>query len=134
VVALDFLPIEEVHATDRAAPVLSLGQPRVTGGTRASNEGSRRLVRAASAKGAERTRGVPLPPEQVERRRRTALLLGLARHLKTGYHGPWWNKAEVALLGKVPDEEVARRTGRTPRAVRQKREMLGRARPPASGR
>jgi hypothetical protein len=82
--------------------------------------------------GAARIRGVPLPDEQVERRRRTALRLNLARYFQTGYHGPWWTQAEVALLGKVPDEEVARRTGRTPRAVRQKREMLGRARSPAS--
>jgi hypothetical protein len=77
---------------------------------------------------AARTRGVPLPHEQVERRRRTALELGLGRHLKTGYHGPWWTKAEMALLGRVPDEEVARRTGRSVNAARVKRESLGRPR------
>jgi hypothetical protein len=32
VVALEFLTVDEVHATDRAAPVLTLGQPHVTGG------------------------------------------------------------------------------------------------------
>jgi hypothetical protein len=63
-----------------------------------------------------------------------ALELGLGRHLIKGYHGPWWTRAEVALLGKMPDEEVARHTGRTVRAVRQKRETLGRARPQAPGR
>jgi hypothetical protein len=57
----------------------------------------------------------------------------LGRNPKAGYHGPWWTKAEVALLGRVPDEEVARRTGRTVGAVRQKRERLGRARLPAGG-
>jgi hypothetical protein len=77
---------------------------------------------------------VPLPAEQVERRRRTARRLNLGRYLKKGYHGPWWTRAEMALLGRVPDEEVARRTGRTPAAVRRKRETLGRARPMASER
>jgi hypothetical protein len=93
-----------------------------------------RRQRAAAEAGAAKTRGVPLPPEQVERRRRTALELGLARHFQPGYHGPWWTRAEVALLGRVPDEEVARRTRRTPNAVRCKREKLGRARPRASVR
>jgi hypothetical protein len=60
--------------------------------------------------------------------------MGLGRHLKMGYHGPWWTRAEVALLGKVPYEEVARRTGRSVNAVRVKRDKLGRARPPASER
>ena len=107
---------------------------KALGVTRTNNEGSVRRQRAASEAGAAKTRGVPLPPEQVERRRRTALRLNLGRYLKTGYHGPWWTRAEVALLGRVPDEEVARRTGRTPNAVRCKREKLGRVRPPASGR
>jgi hypothetical protein len=31
----------------------------------------------------------------------------------------------LRLLGTLPDEEVARRTGRTTNAVRQKRELLG---------
>ena len=39
---------------------------------------------------------------------------------------PWWTKAEVKLLGRVPDEEVARRTRRTVDAVRQKRQALAR--------
>jgi hypothetical protein len=49
---------------------------------------------------------MPLPAEQVERRRCTALELNLGRHLKTGYHGPGWTKAEVALPGRVPDAEA----------------------------
>jgi hypothetical protein len=57
------------------------------------------------------------------------LYLGLGRYLQKGYHGPWWTKAEVALLGRVSDEEVARRTGRSVYAVRQKREALRRHRP-----
>jgi hypothetical protein len=107
---------------------------KALGVTRTNNPDSVRRQRAASEAGAAKTRGVPLPPEQVERRRRTALRLNLARYFKTGYHGPWWTKAELALLGRVPDEQVARRTGRTVAAVRRKRETLGRAKPPASGR
>jgi hypothetical protein len=39
-------------------------------------------------------------------------------------HGPWWSDADVELLGVLPDVEVARRTGRTVGAVRQKRQEL----------
>jgi hypothetical protein len=56
---------------------------------------------------------VTLPPDQVERRRRTALELDLAPHLPKGYHGPGWTAADAALLGTLPDTEIARRTGRT---------------------
>ena len=66
------------------------------------------------------------PPEQVERRRRTAVELGLGRNLRLGYNrGPCWTRREVALLGKLPDEEVTARTGPTPDAVRVKRERPG---------
>jgi 5-methylcytosine-specific restriction protein A len=67
----------------------------------------------------------PLPPEQVERRRQTAINKGLGRNLITGYHGPRWTKRQLKLLGRVPDDEVARRTGRTPNAVRVMRTKLG---------
>jgi hypothetical protein len=87
--------------------------------------GSQRLVRGASEQGAAQTRGVKLPPEQVERRRRTAAELDLGQYLRPGYNlGPRWTRAEVTLLGKHPDEEVAARIGRTPNAVRIKREEL----------
>jgi hypothetical protein len=59
------------------------------------------------------------------RRRRTARELDLGRHLRKGYHGPRWTPAELALLGNLADEEVARRTGRTVNAVRQQRERRG---------
>ena len=65
----------------------------------------------------------------MERRRRTAHELDLGRYLPTGYQGPRWTKAEVALLGRLPDEELARRTGRSVNAVRQKREASSRHRP-----
>jgi hypothetical protein len=101
---------------------------KALGVTRTNNEGSRRLIRAASERGAEQFRGRRLTDEQVERRRRTAKELNLGRHLHKGYYGPWWTKAEMALLGWLPDEEVARRTGRSTDAVRQKRQAMERRR------
>jgi len=96
----------------------ALGVPRL-------NEGSARLRAALNGELNEEKRGVPLPAEQVERRRRTARELDLGRYLWKGYHGPRWTWQELALLGRASDEEVARRIGRTPNAVRQKRELLG---------
>jgi hypothetical protein len=55
-------------------------------------------------------RGRKLSPEQVEARRRRAVELNLAHNLKPGYHGCWWAEEEMALLGTLPDAEVARRT------------------------
>jgi hypothetical protein len=47
--------------------------------------------------------------------------------------GPLWAPEEIALLGTMPDEQVAGRMGRTVGAVRQKREEL-RIPNPASNR
>jgi hypothetical protein len=67
-----------------------------------------------------------LPPEAVEQCRRTALELGLVRYIRPGYNlGPWWSAAEVKLLGNLPHEEVAARTGQSQKAARCKREKLG---------
>jgi hypothetical protein len=99
---------------------------RAFGVSRTNCPGSQRLIRDASEQGAAQTRGVKLPPEAVERRRRTALELGLVRHIRPGYNlGPWWMPAELRLLGRLPDEEVAAKVGRSADAVRQKREKLG---------
>jgi hypothetical protein len=89
--------------------------------------GSRRLIRDASEQGAAKVRGRELPPEQVERRRRTARELDLARHLSHGYNrGPWWSPRELALLGTDEDDVIAARIGRTACAVgvmRRKRKV-----------
>jgi hypothetical protein len=94
---------------------------------RTDNPGTRRLVRAAAEEGAAALRGQELPPEQVERRRRTALKLNLGRNLRPGtFPGTRpWSRAELRLLGTAPDEEVAARTGRTYGAVRQQRARRG---------
>jgi hypothetical protein len=52
-----------------------------------------------------------------------------ATHKRRGTRPPWlnapWAPAEDALLGTLPDKEVARRTGRTLQAVKDRRRQLG---------
>jgi hypothetical protein len=95
-------------------------------------EGSRRLHQALSEAGAEVLRDQPLSLEQVEQRRQRAIKLNLGRNLKPGYQGRWWTKKELALLGKFPDEKVAKRIGRPVNGVRIMRTRLGI--PTANGR
>jgi hypothetical protein len=93
---------------------------------RVNCEGTHRLMCAASERGAAYYRGKRLPPDQVERRRRTAVEKNLAQYIRPGYNlGPWWSPAELRLLGKLPDEDVAAKVGRTHNAVRIKRGKLG---------
>jgi hypothetical protein len=87
-------------------------------------EGSRRLIQAAAEKGADQVRGKPLSPEQVEVRRRNAHALNLGQYLDPA-HGQGWTRAELRLLGKHSDAQVAARTGRSANAVRVKRTKLG---------
>jgi hypothetical protein len=46
------------------------------------------------------------------RHSRISLDLNLGQYLQPGYHGPHWTADELALLGTMPDEEVAARIGR----------------------
>jgi hypothetical protein len=93
--------------------------------TRTDNEGSQRLIRAAAEAGAKVMKAREWTDEERERRRQVNAELGLAANLVLGYHGPLWTPEDISLLGQVPDAHVARRTGRTVGAVRQKREELG---------
>src|SRR5262249_47055053 len=89
----------------------------------AGTEGSRRLIQAVAEAGGAVLRGKKRPPDQVERQRQTRRALGLR---PTGrWKGREWTKAQLRLLGKVPDAELAERFGRTKNAVRLKRERLG---------
>jgi hypothetical protein len=83
-----------------------------------NNPGSQQLVRPAAQMGAEAGRGKVWTDEERAQRSRNALDLNLGQHLQPGYHGPHWTADELALLGTMPDEEVAARIGRTARAVR----------------
>jgi hypothetical protein len=99
---------------------------------RMDSEGSRRLIQAAAEAGADVTRGVQLSEQECERRSRTNREKGLKRHLHPGYHGPRWTPQELALLGTLPDEEVAAQIGKTPGAVRVMRTRLGISNPAAN--
>jgi hypothetical protein len=77
---------------------------------RCGTEGSRRAIQAAAEAGAVVPRGRKLPPDQVQRRRRTAREKNLAQHLQPGYHGVRWTEEEAALVGTAPDAQVAKRT------------------------
>jgi hypothetical protein len=89
------------------------------------NEGSHRLIQAAAEEGAEGMKAREWTDEERERCRQLYGERGLAAHVIRDYQGPLWTPEDIALLGHVPDERVARRTGRTLGAVRQKREELG---------
>ena len=106
---------------------------RALGVGRTDNEGTARLVLAAAEKGAEVVKGREWTDEEREQRRQANAEKCLGRNLVTGYHGPLWTAEEIALLGTAPDEEVARRVGRTLNAVRFMRDRLGISRP-AGGR
>jgi hypothetical protein len=84
------------------------------------NEGSAKLRAQLNAKiAAKYVKGKRLPPEQVERRRRTARELGLRPPQRP--NGRPWTAEELALLGTAPDEDLAARFGRTTGAVRCQR-------------
>ena len=92
---------------------------------RIDNEGTARLMHAAAEKGAEAIQAREWSEEERDQRRLNAVENDLGRNLITGYHGPLWTAKDIALLGTVPDDEVARRTGRTPNGVRIMRTRLG---------
>jgi hypothetical protein len=92
------------------------------------NEGSLRLYRMNGEAAAAVLRGVPLPPEAVERRRRTAIELNLARYTKPCPcpHGSRpWPADELAPLGTMTDHALALRLWRSINGVRIMRERQG---------
>src|SRR5262249_3579300 len=97
----------------------ALGVPRV-------NAGTARLLQESGAQLADFTRGREHTPADREGRRRTALEMNLGRHLVLGSRlTPAWTAEQLALLGTIPDEELAAKIGRTPNAIRLKRERMG---------
>jgi hypothetical protein len=86
-------------------------------------QGSRLLHQAASEQGADAIRGKCQSEETVRRRMRTRRERGCPPPT-----GRWaedgWKPEEVALLGTMPDNEVAEQLGRTKNAVRLKRSRL----------
>jgi hypothetical protein len=102
---------------------------RALGVGRTNNEGSAQLMRAAAEMGATAVGAKEWTQEERERRCQINARLGLAKNLVLDYNGPLWRAGEIALLGTIPDREVARRTGRSVAGVRKKRWKLGIANP-----
>src|SRR5262249_47610344 len=97
---------------------------RALGVTRTNNEGTHRLQLASAKSGAAVIKDRGLSEAECVARSRRAKELNLARFVKRGYHGPLWTDEQLALLGKEPDDVVAARVGRTPNAVRLRRQLL----------
>jgi hypothetical protein len=79
------------------------------------NEGSAKLHTALNAEMAAGLKGTRRPADQVEQMRQTRKRLGLRPPPHPG--GRPWTEAELALLGTLPDAELATQLGRTERAV-----------------
>jgi hypothetical protein len=90
-------------------------------------EGSRRLLLRSSAKGADTTRGVPLPAAAVAQRRQRAKEMDLVRFMraKRWPQSRPWTARELKLLGTLPDEAVAKRVKRSRATVRRERVNRG---------
>jgi hypothetical protein len=96
---------------------------KALGVSRWDTMGSRRLLRQNSEAGAASLRGKRIPPELVQRRvqnRRSKGPIKMHRWREAG-----WTADQLALLGTMPDGELAARIGRTEGAVRVQRSRLG---------
>jgi hypothetical protein len=87
--------------------------------------GTHRVVQASAAAGGEAVQAKEWTDAERQARREAAKVLDLGRNLVHGYHGPWWTEEELALLGTLPDAEVAARIGSSVNAVRVKRRRAG---------
>jgi hypothetical protein len=83
-------------------------------------------MQAACEKGAAMLRGKKLDQAACEQRRRRSVELNLAAYLPVGSKlNPAWTAEQLALLGTMPDADVAARIGRTVEAVRAQRTRRG---------
>ncbi|MFO0798988.1 MAG: hypothetical protein U0804_16085 [Gemmataceae bacterium] len=81
------------------------------------------VQRRLSAAGADATRGVPLSADACDARSAAAKAAG--RKPPGRWKGRGWTAEQEALLGTMPDAEVAARIGRTVEAVRCRRTAAG---------
>src|SRR5262249_47040322 len=96
---------------------------RALGGSQWGTEGSRLLHARCSAAGGEKVRGRKRTAEEEGRRLASRRRNGVRpRRPREGD----WTAEEVALLGTLPDAEVAARTGRTENAAGVRRRKLKR--------
>src|SRR5262249_8953770 len=92
---------------------------------RTDSPGTRRLIHAAAEKGAEGIKHRVWTAAERDGYRQRAVELDVGRFLVGPRLERQWKKAELQLLGTLPDEEVAARIGRTTNAVRIQRTGLG---------
>jgi hypothetical protein len=85
--------------------------------------GDRLTHRRISEAGADATRGVPLSDDVCDARAAAAKAAG--RKPPNRWAATGWTAEQLALLGRVPDAELAARIGRTEEAVRRKRTAAG---------
>jgi hypothetical protein len=95
---------------------------RALGVDRKNNPGTYRLVRGAVDKAATVHREVRFRPGRLEHCRE--VYASKNNGVGPTYRGAPWTAEELALLGSLPDDQVAARIGRTVAAVIGKRERL----------
>jgi hypothetical protein len=103
---------------------------RAFGVSQFGTDGSKRLHEITVAKAAAKTRGKPLSAEARAKMHRAAVkradLAGLLERARAKrWAGRGWTRAQIALLGTMPDDELVARTGRTVGAVRVRRTKKG---------
>jgi hypothetical protein len=102
---------------------------RALGVTRTNNEGSQILIHAATALALEEARRAGLSDEERARRSRLIREVQPWRNSPGVTYGVAWLPEHIALLGTIPDREVAERTGHTLNAVRIRRRKEEHPRP-----
>jgi hypothetical protein len=98
---------------------------KALGVTRSNNAGTVRLRLEVAKRAGDAAKSHEYTDAERAVRRRNALRLNLGRHLRRDTNGRQWTPAEDAMLGTLPDDEVAKRIGRKPSAVRVRRAKLG---------
>jgi len=100
---------------------------RALGVTWTRNEGTRRLRIAAARLGAATMKEKEWTEAEQRACAARSRALNSIRHAQAAcfHRERAWKAREVRLLGRLPDAEVARRTGRDADAVRVKRQSLG---------
>jgi hypothetical protein len=91
----------------------------------AGTEGSRLLLQAAQQKAAAAMRGREFTERERRACRRRAGRLNQGQYLEAARRKRAWPEEHLALLGTMPDEELARRLGKSENAVRLQRERRG---------
>ncbi len=90
-----------------------------------TTSGTRRAKKAAADPVAAVTRGAELPDEACDRRAENAKRLKLIEHAQAKRWPDGWTPEKDAMLGTLPDGEVAKQVGKSWPAVQARRVKLG---------